>query len=342
MTDDYDDNVVYGDEIGYVPCFQAASAVPTLVADDNAVYGEESGYVPLDTAAAADPASEQDELAVYGDNVGFVAKPCEEVFDFEHAVGGILQNIGNSSYHKQIKRIVGTTNEIFGPPGDTITDFGTLVGQHVQEGYRHPFGSYTGARQGQEGRSFFAHDAPFYEFGGAGGLPFYNFARLRARLVPAAFFDLPSGAVAVDWVIGQGILGSIGANPDPDWDTSVGAPLASGTIAENEHGGPFTNFIDLDIWIPVTGGQAQWVVMFGGQPEVNGTIAHQTPADPLNEPGIFPRNPDIGSSPGFDPAVDDWGALDSYGLQRGTTGPTDTSSFVIDDYWLQWYEVPLL
>jgi hypothetical protein len=83
MTDDYDDNVVYGDEIGYVPCFQAASAVPTLVADDNAVYGEESGYVPLDTAAAADPASEQDELAVYGDNVGFVAKPCEECIDFD-------------------------------------------------------------------------------------------------------------------------------------------------------------------------------------------------------------------------------------------------------------------
>jgi hypothetical protein len=99
MTDDYDDNAVYGDEIGYVPCFQAASAVPTLTADDNAVYGEESGYVPLDTGAAADPASEQDELAVYGDNVGFVAKPCEECidFDFSAAVPGLQQNIGNAA-----------------------------------------------------------------------------------------------------------------------------------------------------------------------------------------------------------------------------------------------------
>jgi hypothetical protein len=78
MTDDYDDNVVYGDEIGYVPCFQAASAVPTTTADDDALYGEESGYVPKDAGASTDPASEQDELAVYGDNVGFVAKPCEE------------------------------------------------------------------------------------------------------------------------------------------------------------------------------------------------------------------------------------------------------------------------
>jgi hypothetical protein len=78
MTDDFDDNAVFGEATAYVPCDELAAALPAPDDDENAITGRNAGYVAKDQAPGALPASELDDNAVYGTAVGFVAKPCEE------------------------------------------------------------------------------------------------------------------------------------------------------------------------------------------------------------------------------------------------------------------------
>lgn len=247
--------------------------------------------------------------------------------DFASAVAGTLQNIANSSYHKQIVRVRGDTTTEFGAAGDTVTNFGTIAGSGLSEVYHPDFGS--GQRGESETRMYFAHDAP-----GAS-----NYARLRARVVTGAFYDLSGSPVAVDWRIAKGHLGAVGVTTDPTWDGSMGAELESGTLAENPPGGPVTHFIDIDTWIPVVVGRVAWVLAMGPQTFVNGSWFKLVGGP---DAITVPRWPGIGAPAPAISTPESWAATDRWGLERGTSGPTDTSSFVVDDYWLQWYEVPML
>jgi hypothetical protein len=323
MTDDYDDNAVYGDEIGYVPCFQAASAVPTLTADDNAVYGEESGYVPLDTGAAADPASEQDELAVYGDNVGFVAKPCEECidFDFSAAVPGLQQNIGNAALVGFIYRDVGDTF-IVGPAGDSVFTSTTGVGSHVESYAQGDPPILIAKRSERRYHVYVSHDAPF---------PDNTHARLRLRILPSTGQTLSALPVGVDWVMYQGTWGA--ATPGFD---DVGSIIASGTVAQNPPGGPFSNHVDVDVYVPVVGGRVQFIFGMGAQNFGNALNGYTDGVVFLGEPATFvaPKWPDTFA------AAQNWQWTDGYTSERPSPDPDAPTSYVPSDYSLQWYTVP--
>lgn len=71
-----DDASVYGEDAGYVPCFQVADAQPDLDLDGSAIAGESGGYVATVQSPAAPPDADEDGSSVAGVSTGFVAKPC--------------------------------------------------------------------------------------------------------------------------------------------------------------------------------------------------------------------------------------------------------------------------
>jgi hypothetical protein len=107
-------------------------------------------------------------------------------------------------------------------------------------------------------------------------------------------------------------------------------------VAQNPPGGPFSNHVDVDVYVPVVGGRVQFIFGMGAQNFGNALNGYTDGVVFLGEPATFvaPKWPDTFA------AAQNWQWTDGYTSERPSPDPDAPTSYVPSDYSLQWYTVP--